>query len=162
MTVDYSCVFGMSSGLPELEVGEQVMRIGDGWTLVVIPSLHGIVFWFMVCKLDRQYSYEDAPRYTQEDAISTCQSFAEVSVWKTTRFGDIWDRRQTFNMTALQESVFETWSHQRLVCIGDSIHKVGTFFLFLFFLQTRTSSNSLTFLARLDDCEPWTRRQLRD
>lgn len=125
MTVDFSCVFGMSSEVPELEAGEQVMRIGDGSTLVVIPSPHGVVFWFIVYKLDRRYRYEDAPRYSTEDAISTCQSFANVPVWKGVQFRDVWERRTTFNMTVLQESVFETWSHRRLVCIGDSIHKVS-------------------------------------
>lgn len=124
MTVDYSCVFGMSSGLPELEAGEQIMRINDGWTLVVIPSLNGVVFWFIVCKLDKTYRYVDAPRYTKEDAISTCEAFTGVPVWKSVQFGHVWERRQTFNMTALQESVFETWSGHRLVCVGDSIHKV--------------------------------------
>lgn len=100
------------------------MRINDGWTLVVIPSINNVVFWFIVRKLDRRYRYADAPRYTQQDAIEACEQYADVPVWEGIRFADIWKERQTFNMTVLQESVFETWSHGRVVCVGDSIHKV--------------------------------------
>lgn len=125
MSVEFSCIFGMSSGPSELEPGQQVMRINDGWTLVVIPSINDVTFWFIVRKLDKKYRYADAPRYTKEDATLACEQYVDVPVWKGVRFGDIWERRTSFNMTALQESVFETWSHGRVVCIGDSIHKVS-------------------------------------
>lgn len=158
MSVEFSCIFGMSSGAPELEPGEQFMRINDGWTLVVIPSINDVVFWFIVRKLDRRCGYADAPRYTKEDAIAACEQYADVPVWKGIRFGDIWEKRTTFNMTALQESVFQTWSHGRVVCVGDSIHKVGPGRP----LILSVTSKSLTLRAWLDDRQSRSRRQLCD
>lgn len=124
MTVDFSCVFGMSSGVPGLEAGQQMLRINDGWSLMVIPSRTDIVYWFIMQKLDQTYTYATTPRYTQEEAAAACSRLVDVPVWKHIRFGDIWEKRRVFNMLALQEGIFQTWHTGRLVCLGDSIHKV--------------------------------------
>ena len=100
------------------------MRIYNGRTLVVIPSQDELVFWFLVQKLDRKYKYGDAPRFTHEDAAARCLQLTDVQIAEDVRFGDIWRKREVVNMVALEENYFRTWSFGRLVCIGDSMHKV--------------------------------------
>ncbi|KAH7028242.1 FAD binding domain-containing protein [Macrophomina phaseolina] len=124
MTVEYTCIFGISSAIPGLAPGEQVMCVYNGWTLVVIPSTQDQTFWFIVRKLDRKYQYGSAPRLTSEDAVEQCSKLGSVPILNDVRFSDVWQRRTTFNASVMEESVFPTWSCGRLVCIGDSIHKM--------------------------------------
>nr|K2QVI4.2 RecName: Full=FAD-dependent monooxygenase dpmpE; AltName: Full=Diterpenoid pyrone biosynthesis cluster protein E; Flags: Precursor [Macrophomina phaseolina MS6] len=123
-SVEYACIFGISDGIAELTPGRQVMRFGNGWTLAVIPSRQGQVFWFIVQKLDREYQYGSAPRFAPEDAAEQCSKLARLPIHGDVRFDDLWQRRKAVNMAALEENVFQTWSCGRLVCIGDSIHKM--------------------------------------
>ncbi|KAF6789053.1 FAD binding domain-containing protein [Colletotrichum sojae] len=124
MSAEYSCVFGISKGSSGLKAGEQIMRIYDGRTLVVIPSKDDVVFWFLARKLDRKYGYAEAPRFTLEDAAAACLEVADAPLVCNVRFGDVWKIRQTFNMVVLEENLLQTWSSGRAVCIGDSIHKM--------------------------------------
>ncbi|GKT46893.1 FAD-dependent monooxygenase ctvC [Colletotrichum spaethianum] len=124
MSAEYSCVFGISRGASGLKEGEQVMRIYDGRTLVVIPSKDDVVFWFLARKLDRKYKYSEAPRFTLEDAAAECSELADAPLGGGVHFQDVWRMRQTFNMVVLEENLLQTWSSGRVLCIGDSIHKV--------------------------------------
>jgi FAD dependent monooxygenase len=49
----------------------------------------------------------------------------EVKFFKDITFGQLWDSRETASMTVLEENVFDTWYHGRMVLMGDSVHKVG-------------------------------------
>ncbi|KAK7403403.1 hypothetical protein QQX98_010816 [Neonectria punicea] len=123
-SVEYSCVFGVSQGLPGLRAGEQVMRMYNGRTLVVIPYKDELVFWFLVQKLDRKYEYSNAPRFTLEDAAAKCLQVADALIVDAVKFEDVWNTRQAFNMVPLEENLFKTWSFGPVVCIGDSMHKM--------------------------------------
>ncbi|KAJ0159890.1 FAD-dependent urate hydroxylase [Colletotrichum tanaceti] len=124
MSAEYSCVFGISRGPSGLTAGEQIMRMYDGRTLVVIPSKDDVVFWFLSRKLDRRYKYSEAPRFTLEDGTAACAELADAPLADGVRFGDVWKIRQTFNMVVLEENLLRTWSFGRVLCIGDSIHKM--------------------------------------
>lgn len=124
MSVEFSCCFGISTGVSGLKTGEQILRIYKGRTLMVIPSRDGLVFWFLIQKLDRKYKYGDAPRFTSEQATIQCLQLADAPIGNGIQFGQVWQNRQTFNMVALEENVFQTWSFGRVICIGDSMHKV--------------------------------------
>ncbi|KAL9564655.1 hypothetical protein ACKAV7_011107 [Fusarium commune] len=137
-SVEYCCVFGISQGLSGLRVGEQVMRMYNGRTLLVVPSKDELVFWFLLQKLDRKYEYSNAPRFTLEDAAAQCLQVADAPIADGIHFEDIWKTREAFNMVSLEENLFKTWSFGPIVCIGDSMHK-----------------------RALDDNQSWTRRKLR-
>ncbi|KAM0401885.1 hypothetical protein ACHAQC_002582 [Fusarium culmorum] len=111
-------------GLSGLRVGQQVMRIYNGRTLLVVPSKDELVFWFLSQKLDRKYDYSNAPRFTLEDAAAQCLQVADAPIADGIQFQDIWKTRQAFNMVSLEENLFKTWSFGPIVCIGDSMHKV--------------------------------------
>ncbi|KAK8073460.1 hypothetical protein PG994_004359 [Apiospora phragmitis] len=119
----FSCVFGISHDVPELEPGEQILLMSNGQTIFVMGST-GVVFWFIVTQLDRRYEYHDAPRYTTQEAAAFCEARLDAEIKEGVSFECLWRKRHVFNMLPLQESLFQTWSHGRVVCIGDSVHKM--------------------------------------
>ncbi|EFY96953.2 FAD binding domain-containing protein [Metarhizium robertsii ARSEF 23] len=123
--IEYSCCFGISKCVTGLIAGEQVMHMRNGRTLVVIPSKDEVVFWFLVEKLDRKYTYSEAPRFTIDDATALCSQVFTLPIGNGIKFEDVWNKREVVNMLSLEESCLSTWSTGRLVCIGDSIHKVS-------------------------------------
>jgi FAD dependent monooxygenase len=89
-------------------------------------GLGGRVYWFVVEKLDRKYTYPYVPRFSDPDAVRNCERLGSVWLRNSVHFRDVWRHRETFAMTALEEAVLRPWSDGRIVCIGDSIHKVHT------------------------------------
>ncbi|GKZ25789.1 hypothetical protein AbraIFM66951_010010 [Aspergillus brasiliensis] len=124
LTVEYVCVFGISSAIPGLEISEQINGIFDHLSILTIHGRHGRVFWFVIQKLDRKYVYPDVPRFSDEDAVQLFERVKHVRFWKNICVGDLWKNREVFSMTALEEGVFETWHYDRMVLAGDSVHKM--------------------------------------
>jgi 2-polyprenyl-6-methoxyphenol hydroxylase-like FAD-dependent oxidoreductase len=124
MTIEYACVFGISSGVPDLCAGEQITSLNDRRSYLVFPGKDNRIFWFLLLRLDQVYTYPGGPRYSIEDAERTCEKYANDRIWKGVRFADVWERRKVFSMTNLEEHVYQKWHCGRVVCIGDSMHKV--------------------------------------
>ncbi|KAL3441683.1 hypothetical protein BJX65DRAFT_322123 [Aspergillus insuetus] len=124
LKVEYSCIYGISGAIPGLEIGEQVAVFADGYTIMTYQGLGGRVYWFVIEKLDRKYTYPHIPRFTDQDAVRNCERLGSVWLRNTVHFRDVWRCRETFAMTALEEAVLRPWSDGRIVCIGDSIHKM--------------------------------------
>ncbi|KAJ6131991.1 FAD/NAD(P)-binding domain-containing protein [Penicillium samsonianum] len=124
MTVEYSCIFGISAPIKGLIVGEQVNAFFDHLTIVTIHGKNGRVYWFLIQKLDRKYIYPECPRFTAKEIGPIVSHLKEIKFFKDITFGQLWDSRETASMTALEENVFDTWYHGRMVLMGDSVHKM--------------------------------------
>lgn len=124
MTVKYACVFGISNAVSDLVAGEQVATLNNGRSFLTFPGKNGRVYWFLMNKLDRKYSYSEVPRWSLEDAKRMAEQYVDDHIWNSVRFKDIWDKREVFGATNLEENVFKTWHWGRVVCLGDSMHKV--------------------------------------
>ncbi|PYH92709.1 flavo protein monooxygenase [Aspergillus ellipticus CBS 707.79] len=124
MTVEYTCVFGISSRIPGLEIGDQVNGIFDHLSVLTIHGRHGRVFWFLIQKLDQKYTYPKVPRFSDKDAARLLSQVKDVRFWKDITVGDLWKNREVFSMTALEEGLFKTWHYDRVVLAGDSVHKM--------------------------------------
>lgn len=124
LTAEFRCIFGISSGIKGLEVGEQVNALFDGLTFITIHGKDGRVYWFVIQKLDRKYTYPNCPRYTKHDTSVTAEELRNIRFFQDITFGKLWDNRETASMTVLEEGTFKTWYHDRLVLLGDSIHKM--------------------------------------
>lgn len=78
--------------------------------------------------MDQQYQPPHVPRYTDEDAQAYAMERLDkqlVSDTADVKFRDFWERRQSWALVALEEGHLNHWSWGRIVCIGDSVHKVG-------------------------------------
>ncbi|RDH28589.1 hypothetical protein BDQ94DRAFT_174662 [Aspergillus welwitschiae] len=123
-TTEYCCIFGISSCVPTLEVGDQINAFHDNLTLIVFIGRNKRAFWFVVKKLDQKYTYPDRPRFGDQYMNQLCEKLSDHHLTKNLTFGQVWTTRIVASMTALEENVFRTWFHGRIVCIGDSVHKM--------------------------------------
>ncbi|KAL4922267.1 hypothetical protein BDW62DRAFT_196954 [Aspergillus aurantiobrunneus] len=124
MTVEYACVFGISSGLKGLEAGEQVNAFLEKAAVMLMQAEGGRVFWFMFKKLDQKYVYPAVPRFSLDDAENLCREMKDVRFYKDLHVRDLWKTREIASMTVLEEGLFKTWMHDRIVLVGDSVHKM--------------------------------------
>ncbi|GFF78892.1 FAD/NAD(P)-binding domain-containing protein [Aspergillus udagawae] len=124
MTVEYSCIFGISSPLPGLASGEHVNAYMNGLTVLTFHGKGGRVYWFIIQKLHRKFTYPNVPRFSLDDAERSCKALAKIRIWRDICIGHLWQAREVASMTALEENIFTTWHYQRAILLGDSIHKM--------------------------------------
>ncbi|KAJ5952967.1 uncharacterized protein N7479_011380 [Penicillium vulpinum] len=124
LTIEYACVFGISHPIPGLRSGEHINRYGDKFCVITFHGKDGRVFWFIIQKLDHVYNYPNAPRYSPSDAADLCGKLQSVKIWRDITVGDLWETKVVASMTALEEGLFETWHLNRIVLLGDSVHKM--------------------------------------
>lgn len=124
LTAEFRCIFGISSAIPGLNLGEQVNALFDGLTIVTIHGKDGRIYWFVIQKLDKKYVYPNCPRYTSHDTSVAAEEMRKTVFYKDITFGRLWKNRETASMTVLEKNTFQNWSHGRLVLIGDSVHKM--------------------------------------
>lgn len=122
--MEYACIFGISSGIAGLLVGEQINAFFDHLTIITIHGKHGRIYWFVIRKLPTKYTYPEAPHFTTDDAALAAAELRNVRLYKHITFGHLWDTREVASMTALEENVFRMWHYDRVVLMGDSVHKV--------------------------------------
>ncbi|KAL4811695.1 hypothetical protein BDW67DRAFT_189433 [Aspergillus spinulosporus] len=125
MTIEYACVYGISSPHPGLQPGKQITCVNNGWSILSVIGKKGRTFWFLFIKLDKRYAYSAAPRFSAQDAFIFCEKLRNEVYWEAIKFGDIWDKREAFNMAPLEEVLFTHWHWGRIVCVGDSMHKIA-------------------------------------
>ncbi|KAJ5748643.1 uncharacterized protein N7511_010339, partial [Penicillium nucicola] len=124
LKVEYTCVFGISKPIPGLETGEHINRYGDKFSVITFHGKDGRVFWFIIHKLDQAYVYPNVPRYSPDDAANLCSKLADITILGDICVGDLWKNRVVASMTALEEGLLETWHFNRIVLLGDSVHKM--------------------------------------
>lgn len=150
LRVDYACVYGISSGVPGVEDGVQLSLLDRDLTIHVFNGKDRKVFWFIIIKTDKRYSYINRPRFDTQDAREVCESLKSKKLDSDLTFGAMWANCDIFTMTPLEEGWFKTWNLGRLVCMGDAVRKVSI-----------TTPSSL--LERLThstvDTQPWSGRQ---
>lgn len=87
MTVEDSCVYGISSAVPDLEIGEQITRSCDGLTILTFHGRKGRVYWVVIKKTDRKHTWPDVPRFSKLDAEKLCQGLQSREIHKSVDFG---------------------------------------------------------------------------
>jgi FAD dependent monooxygenase len=89
MTVEDSCVYGISSAVPDLEIGEHITRFCDGLTILTFHGRKGRVYWVVIKKTDRKYTWPEVPRFSKLDAEKLCQGLQSREIHKSVDFGHI-------------------------------------------------------------------------
>lgn len=137
MKAEYACIFGISSPIEGLKAGEQVNAFYDGLTIITIHGKGGRIFWFMIKKMEKKFTYPDRPRFPPEDVKRVVATIGQYRIWGNIYVKDLWDRKEVMSMTPLEENVFETWYYDRMVLLGDSVHKVCVIYHSIFALLLR-------------------------
>ncbi|KAL5334674.1 hypothetical protein BJX70DRAFT_377411 [Aspergillus crustosus] len=123
-TVEYVCVFGISEHLSTLQAGEHINSYSEGLSVITFHGKEGRVFWFLLAKLPQLSTYPNTPRFSASDAAAFCHRFAGFRVSEDICVSDLWKNKTSSSITALEEGILQTWHFDRIVLLGDSIHKM--------------------------------------
>ncbi|KAJ5815880.1 hypothetical protein N7447_008113, partial [Penicillium robsamsonii] len=126
-TINYACIFGISSQVDQLDPGEQITCYNDGWSILSVIGQNGRIYWFLFIKLEKEYIYDGSqkslPHFSREDARAHCERLRHEPVWRDVKFGQVWTQCEVFQMTPLEEGLLGKWHWRNIICIGDSMHK---------------------------------------
>jgi hypothetical protein len=127
MTAEYQCLFGISTPIAGMEPGMSDDTFARDVSTVVASGKDGRIFWFLFRRMSQVYQSHEIPRFTAADAASFAEHHFDFPIRtepRTVTFKDLWDRRETATMAPLEEAIFAHWTAGRIVCLGDSAHKM--------------------------------------
>ncbi|KAJ6020673.1 monooxygenase [Penicillium herquei] len=124
MTSEYDCVFGISDATPGLVPGHAHRTFSEGYSLLVISSKNGRVYWFFFTKMDRKYLNNEIPRFSKEKIDEHVAPWLHKPVTGSVSFSEIYHKATIKTHLALEEADYTYWCKDRWACIGDSIHKM--------------------------------------
>jgi len=124
MSSEYRCLFGMSSAVPGLEGKTHYRAFNRHWSFLVVPGKGDRCFWFVFERLDKTYHTSEIPRYTETDKHDFVKPYMNRYVSQNVTFAALWTRKICSSLTALEEAQHNLWTFDRIVCLGDSIHKM--------------------------------------
>ncbi|KAI9148932.1 FAD-dependent monooxygenase BOA8 [Paramyrothecium foliicola] len=124
MFSEYRCLFGMSTATPGLEAQSHYRTFNKDWSFLVVIGKDSRCFWFVFEKLDEKCQPPNMPRYTEADQGDFVKPFLKRFVSQTVKFEELWQRKEASTLTVLQEAQHNHWTYDRIVCLGDSIHKM--------------------------------------
>lgn len=130
LSAEYNCIFGFGDPVEgHLVPGDSHRTYDKNYSTLTFVGKGGKLFWFLFSKLDKRYYGKDIPRYTAEDVEESMKPFFKMRLTNEITFDKVWETRKFANMVCVEEGQFETWSYDRFVCLGDSIHKVSLILL---------------------------------
>lgn len=145
VSAEYNCIFGLGNPVKgEVQVGHSHRSYARDQSTLSFVGTGGILYWFLFSKLDKRYYGKDMPRYTKEDAVEAAKAFYDIHMTDQIKFDEVFEQRTFVNMSCVgelqiqtawlelcanwvetEESQNEHWTSDRIVCIGDSVHKVS-------------------------------------
>lgn len=123
MKTNFTCIFGMSPGMSELEGGEAFAVYHKGATVLVFTG-KTVIFWFVFEDIGHPFPLSYSPSYEIVDIEEVCRAVGHLRLTPTVKFGDIYANRSSVQKTTLEEGIAEYWHANRMVVIGDAAHKV--------------------------------------
>lgn len=80
--------------------------------------------WFFFSKMDKKYEGSSIPRYTEAQMNATVKKYENFKFTEGATFKDLMASTKMKSYLALEEANHEFWTWGRVVCVGDSIHKM--------------------------------------
>ena len=126
MSVEYNCLFGIVEAHPGwMQPGNIDLCLGYDRCTFIVPGQGSKFYYFAMERLDRRYTLEDAPRYT--DNLKEAEAFiarhGKSLGWGHHTLAQAWERTTFSRIVPLEEGIFKLWTWGRIACVGDSIHK---------------------------------------
>ncbi|KAI3242676.1 hypothetical protein DTO012A9_632 [Penicillium roqueforti] len=127
MMAEYQCMFGISSPIPGLDAGMTDDTLARDVSMVVASGKDGKIFWFLFKRMPQVYQSHEIPRFDSADTLKFAEQYFDFPVQSDAsniKFSDLWERRETATLVPLEEADFARWTAGRIVCLGDSAHKM--------------------------------------
>ncbi|KAL4953547.1 hypothetical protein BDW69DRAFT_200095 [Aspergillus filifer] len=125
-TSDYNCIFAVSRNdlsKPFLPDGMVQNVYYHTYSAVAAAGVHGLVFWFLFVKASTPTRTPNCPRFTDDDAQELIGKYGAAQLGPGYTVRDLWEARVKATMVPLEEGVIKKWSHNRVVLMGDAVHK---------------------------------------
>ncbi|KAI1370802.1 hypothetical protein F4677DRAFT_437267 [Hypoxylon crocopeplum] len=120
--VEYICLFGTSTIHPRIKPGIVHSAYALGFSTFVVSST-GRTFWTLYVK---QGLVQSLSHNSTTDTIRTqLKPFMGTVVGNGVHLDELFDTAVNYAIFPIEELFCQTWSHSRLVCIGDSAHKMA-------------------------------------
>lgn len=119
-------MFGISTKLDGMEQGLNHVTFDKDRSSLIIVGKNGRIFWFIFVKNDKIYKAPNIPKYTTEDKAKFLKDHGDLVIRNDPRvtFNTFMTTEVSSTLVALEEAAYENWSYGRMVCAGDSIHKM--------------------------------------
>jgi hypothetical protein len=125
VSAEYNCIFGIGKPVEgPVRAGDSHRSYAEKHSTLSFVGQGGILYWFLFSKLDKRYYGKEIPRYTKEQMEEAAKAFDNIHMTDEITYDKVFEQRTFANMLCLEESQNEHWSSGRIVCIGDSIHKM--------------------------------------
>ncbi|KAH7009627.1 FAD binding domain-containing protein [Ilyonectria destructans] len=121
MVAQYQMLAGHIGRLPDMEAGRLWETRYDRANIqTFMLEDEG---WFLAYKR-LPVPISQSTRYTDEDAESFASSIMESQIKPDKKFSDLWAVRKWFHLFNLEEGFVQSWHWDRIVLLGDSVHKM--------------------------------------
>ncbi|KAE9368350.1 FAD/NAD(P)-binding domain-containing protein [Stipitochalara longipes BDJ] len=127
LAAEYRGLYGISTPIDGLNPATLTFVVSQDECCYWMVGKDGTVVWALVEKLDKLYRPPNIPRYGKEEAQAFAERRLEMILLSDTahiKFGDLWEKTTFSALLAVEEGFLEQWSSGRIVCIGDSVHKI--------------------------------------
>lgn len=125
ISAEYNCIFGLGKPVDGVvSVGDSHRSYTRNHSTLSFVGRGGVLYWFLFSKLDKRYHGNEIPRYTKEEMEEAVKAFDDIHMTDSITYGQVWERRTLANMLCVEESQNEHWTSDRIVCLGDAVHKV--------------------------------------
>lgn len=124
ITAEYVCFFGVSAPIPELVDGDLHTVFDIDHSSLLFVGNDRLPQWFFITKMDRKYYGDEIPRFTSKEMEEQVLKHGHFQFCKGITLKELMDTTTTLSYLALEEAHHEVWTHKRIVCLGDSIHKM--------------------------------------
>lgn len=124
ITAEYACFFGVSAPISELEDGALHTVFDIDISALLFVGNGKLPQWFFIAKMDRKYQGHEIPRYTQKEMEEQVLEHGHFQFCAGITLKDLMASTTRLSYLALEEAHHVVWTHKRIVCLGDSIHKM--------------------------------------
>ncbi|KID64203.1 FAD-dependent monooxygenase andE [Metarhizium brunneum] len=126
MSAEYKCMFGISAPIPELTPRSFDVTYNKDMSPIVIVGKHGRVYWFLIARMPQVFKAGNIPRFSDEEARAFAEEHLDQPLMPgaLVKVRDLWERREAYNMVALEEAYYDHWTYGNFALVGDSAHKM--------------------------------------
>lgn len=121
-TAYYKCMWGTVPIPPGLSPGDHLDCHSDMGISSMFLTGRDRGWFFLFGLLDKPT--QERMDYTESDQEAYAEQLADLHIGPGLKFRDIWSTRYSAGMSNLDEGVLDHWSWNRIVLMGDAVHKV--------------------------------------
>ncbi|KAE8139238.1 hypothetical protein BDV38DRAFT_243106 [Aspergillus pseudotamarii] len=122
----YSCIFGVSAGVPGISPGCLDFVVNEQSSYVIGTGPDNRIYWFLVSHMGKTFYGADIPRLDNKDQDILAQKHWNDHITPDVRFSDLYEKRISTIYTPMRECVDKKWHLNRVMLIGDAAHKVSS------------------------------------